>query len=84
MKITKQRLQQLIKEELSNIAEAAGPSPAQQEVLDLINQAAGLMEDAWHKANRTQDPDLLKHISSMVNEMQRQFAVDAEPPGEEL
>jgi len=69
---------------VENITEATGPNPEQQKVLDLISQAAGLMEDAWHKANRTQDPDLLKHISSMANEMQRQFAINTEKPGEEL
>jgi hypothetical protein len=73
MKLTKSTLKQIIKEELdaSLQNEAAGPSPEQQKVMNMINQAAGLMEDAWYAAKN--DPDLLKHINSMANEIHRQF-----------
>lgn len=82
MKITKEYLQQIIKEELEALIqnEATGATPKQQEVLDMLNQAQNLISDAEDKVQATKDAALERHMRKIIDKIQKQFGSQASKP----
>ena len=75
MEITTSRLKKIVREE---IREIQGSNADLTKGLDMLNEAAGLIEDVAWMVRARGDEDLKRHMRSMVDELHRQFGSPAD------